>query len=554
MRKAFIAIAAFLVTATLMISFAWPPFYWAFIFIGPIVLLGIYDLYQPKHSIVRNYPVLGRLRYLAEDLRPKVYQYFVESDTNGKPFSRLNRSLIYQRAKRENDTIPFGTQLDVYETGYEWLSHSIAAISHNDLNEDPRVLVGGPECKQPYSASIYNISAMSFGSLSQNAILALNGGAKLGNFAHNTGEGGISDYHAGPGGDLIWQIGTGYFGCRHHDGSFNFEAFSEKAHAAQVKMIEIKLSQGAKPGHGGILPAKKVTPEIARIRLVKEGFDVISPPAHAAFKTPLELVDFVQKLRDLSGGKPIGFKLCIGRRSEFFAICKAMSETGIYVDFITVDGGEGGTGAAPQEFSNAVGMPLREGIAFVYDVLTGFDLKKHIKIIASGKVASGFDLVKNIALGADLCNSARGMMFALGCIQALECNSNTCPTGVATQDPSLMKGLVVEDKKVRVHNFHKYTIGSAVELLGAAGLHHPYQLTRAYINRRIAPNVMQSYMETFPYIPEGSLLKTPYPLRFELGMALSTSSSFNPTDYKVSLVDYTHANSFNDKLMPGGQS
>lgn len=551
MRKAFIAIAAFLVTATVMISLAWPPFYWAFIFIGPIVILGVYDLYQPKHSIVRNYPVVGRLRYFMEDLRPKVYQYFVESDTNGKPFSRLNRSLIYQRAKKENDTIPFGTQLDVYENGYEWLSHSIAAISHTELDEDPRVLVGGPGCKKPYSASIYNISAMSFGSLSQNAILALNGGAKLGNFAHNTGEGGISDYHANPGGDLIWQIGTGYFGCRHHDGSFNYDAFAERSQSEQVKMIEIKLSQGAKPGHGGILPAKKVTPEIARIRLVKEGFDVISPPAHAAFKTPLELVAFVQKLRELSGGKPVGIKLCIGRRSEFFAICKAMSETGTYVDFITVDGGEGGTGASPQEFSNAVGMPLREGVAFVYDVLSGFNLKQHIKIIASGKISSGFDLVKNIALGADLCNSARGMMFALGCIQALECNSNTCPTGVATQDASLMKGLVVEDKRVRVFNFHKLTVESAVELLGAAGLHHTYQLTRAYINRRIAPNVMQSYMESFPYIPEGSLLRTPYPLRFELGMALSTSASFTPTDYKVSIVDYAHANSFNDNLTAG---
>lgn len=554
MRKAFVAIAAFLVTATVMISLAWPPFYWAFIFIGPIVILGVYDLYQPKHSIVRNYPVVGRLRYFMEDLRPKVYQYFVESDTNGKPFSRLNRSLIYQRAKKENDTIPFGTQLDVYENGYEWLSHSIAAISHTELDEDPRVLVGGPACKKPYSASIYNISAMSFGSLSQNAILALNGGAKLGNFAHNTGEGGISDYHSNPGGDLIWQIGTGYFGCRHHDGSFNYEAFAERSQSEQVKMIEIKLSQGAKPGHGGILPAKKVTPEIARIRLVKEGFDVISPPAHAAFKTPLELVAFVQQLRELSGGKPVGIKLCIGRRSEFFAICKAMSETGIYVDFITVDGGEGGTGASPQEFSNAVGMPLREGVAFVYDVLSGFNLKQHIKIIASGKISSGFDLVKNIALGADLCNSARGMMFALGCIQALECNSNTCPTGVATQDASLMKGLVVEDKRVRVFNFHKLTVESAVELLGAAGLHHTYQLTRAYINRRIAPNVMQSYMESFPYIPEGSLLRTPYPLRFELGMALSTSASFTPTDYKVSIVDYAHANSFNDNLVGGTQS
>jgi glutamate synthase domain-containing protein 2 len=543
MRKAFVAIAAFLVAFTIVLGL-WHPFlWWMFIFTGPFVVLGIYDLYQPKHSIVRNFPVFGRLRYFMEDLRPKIYQYFVESDTNGKPFSRLNRSLIYQRAKKENDTIAFGTQLDVYENGYEWLSHSIAAISHHELDPNPRVMIGGPDCKQPYSASIFNISAMSFGSLSQNAILALNGGAKMGSFAHNTGEGGISDYHALPGGDLIWQIGTGYFGCRHHDGTFNYEAFAERSKAENVKMIEIKLSQGAKPGHGGILPAKKVTPEIARIRLVKEGYDVISAPAHSAFSTPLEMMDFVKKLRELSGSKPVGFKLCIGRKSEFFAICKAMVETGIYVDFITVDGGEGGTGAAPQEFSNAVGMPLREGVAFVYDILSGFGLKKHIKIIASGKIASGFDIVKNIALGADLCNSARGMMFALGCIQALECNSNTCPTGVATQDESLMKGLVVEDKTVRVFNFHRLTVQSAVELLGAAGLKHPHQLTRAYVNRRTSPNIMQSYMETFPYVPEGCLTQTPYPSQFELGMALSTSASFAPTDYKVSSVDYQTASS-----------
>jgi glutamate synthase domain-containing protein 2 len=545
MRKAFIALAAFLVTATFMISMAWPPFFWAYIFIGPFVLLGIYDLYQPKHSIVRNYPVFGRLRYFAEDLRPKVYQYFVESDTNGKPFSRLSRSLIYQRAKKETDTIPFGTQLDVYENGYEWLSHSIAAISHHELEPNPRVIIGGPDCKQPYAASIFNISAMSFGSLSENAIRSLNAGAFMGNFAHNTGEGGISDYHLAEKGDLVWQIGTGYFGCRHHDGTFNDEAFAERSKLEQVKMIDIKLSQGAKPGHGGILPAQKVTPEIARIRLVKEGYDVLSPPSHSAFSTPLEMMDFVKKLRTLSGGKPVGIKLCIGRKSEFFAICKAMVQTGIYVDYITVDGGEGGTGASPQEFSNAVGMPLREAVAFVYDVLTGFGLKKHIKIIASGKVVSGFDLIKNIALGADLCNSARGMMFAIGCIQALECNTNTCPTGVATQDPSLMKGLVVEDKKTRVFNYHRLTVASAIELLGAAGLRHPYQLTRAYINRRISPNVMQSYIETFPYIPEGSLLKTPYPSKYELGMALSTAKSFAPTDYKVSQIDYAHANSLN---------
>ncbi|MFF5380414.1 FMN-binding glutamate synthase family protein [Pedobacter suwonensis] len=553
MRKAFVAIAAFLIALTIMLGLYHPFLWWTFIFTGPFVLLGIYDLYQPKHSIVRNYPVFGRLRYFMEELRPKVYQYFVESDTNGTPYNRLNRSLIYQRAKTDNDTIPFGTQLNVYENGYEWLSHSIAAISHHELNLDPRVTVGGPDCKKPYSASIYNISAMSFGSLSQNAILALNGGAKLGNFAHNTGEGGISDYHRQPGGDLIWQIGTGYFGCRNADGTFNYDAYAERAQADQVKMIEIKLSQGAKPGHGGMLPAKKVTPEVARIRLVPEGKDVLSPPAHSAFNTPIGLLEFVKKLRDLSGGKPVGFKLCIGRKSEFYAICKAMIETGIYPDFITVDGGEGGTGAAPQEFSNSVGMPLREGVAFVYDVLNGFDLKKHIKIIASGKVATGFDLVKNIALGADMCNAARGMMFALGCIQALECNSNTCPTGVATQDPSLMKGLVVEDKTVRVKNFHNLTVASAVELLGAAGLRETHQLTRAYINRRVSPSVMQSYLETFPYIPAGSLLQTPYPTRYELGMALSTSKSFAPTDYKVSAVDYSHANPYGDTIHEDGR-
>ncbi len=546
MRKAFIAIAAFLVAFTVMLGLYQPFLWWTAIFTGPFVLLGIYDLYQPKHSIVRNYPVFGRLRYFMENMRPKVYQYFVESDTNGTPYNRLNRSLIYQRAKKELDTIPFGTQLNVYDNGYEWLSHSIMAISHHDLNLQPRITVGGPDCKQPYSASIYNISAMSFGSLSQNAVLALNGGAKLGGFAHNTGEGGISDYHRQMGGDLIWQIGTGYFGCRNVDGTFNGEAFAERSQDDQVKMVEIKISQGAKPGHGGMLPGKKVTPEVARIRLVPEGKDVLSPPSHSAFSTPLELMHFVKRLRELSGGKPVGIKLCIGRRSEFLAICKAMIETGIYVDFITVDGGEGGTGAAPQEFSNSVGMPLRDGIAFVYDSLVGFDLKKHIKIIASGKVSSGFDLVKNIALGADMCNAARGMMFALGCIQALECNSNTCPTGVATQDPSLMKGLVVEDKKVRVKNFHNLTVASAVELLGAAGLKEPSQLTRAYINRRVTQNVIQSYLETYPYIPAGSLLKTPYPSRFELGMALSTPESFLPTDYVVSQEDYQKANPFSN--------
>ncbi|HYK75929.1 MAG TPA: FMN-binding glutamate synthase family protein [Daejeonella sp.] len=528
MRKLFIAFSVFSIVSIVSLSLVGKPWLWALCILGPVVLLGVYDMFQPRHSIVRNFPVLGRLRFFMEELRPKIYQYFIESDTDGKPFSRLNRSLVYQRAKKVDDTMAFGTQLDVYQSGYEWLSHSIAAHHPKDLDQNPRVLVGGPDCLQPYSASIYNISAMSFGSLSMNAVLALNGGAQLGGFAHNTGEGGLSDHHLQPGGDLIWQIGTGYFSCRRPDGTFDPVAFAERAVLPQVKMVEIKLSQGAKPGHGGLLPAEKVTAEVARIRLVEMGKDVISPPSHSAFSTPLELVHFIQQLRRLSEGKPIGFKLCVGNKSEFIAICKAMKETGIYPDFITVDGGEGGTGASPQEFSDAVGMPLRDALAFVYDTLVGFDLKKHIKIIASGKIASGFDLVKHIALGADMCNVARGMMFALGCIQALECNKNTCPTGVATQDPHLVKGLVVEDKRVRVYNFHKNTVHSAIHLIGAAGLKKPAELHRALISRRIGPRMIQTYAETYPYIKAGSLTKAPYPQQFEMDMAISSAETFQP--------------------------
>ncbi|MES2277354.1 MAG: FMN-binding glutamate synthase family protein [Bacteroidota bacterium] len=537
MRKLFIISSIIIVAVLVAWSMIWKPALFSFVIIGPILLVGMYDLFQKKHSIVRNFPVFGHLRFVMEDLRPKIYQYFIESDTDGTPFNRQNRSVIYQRAKKVDDTRPFGTELNVYDSGYEWLNHSIAAIDHHQLNNDPRVKVGGPQCLQPYEASIYNISAMSFGSLSENAILALNGGAKLDNFAHNTGEGGLSDYHLQPGGDIIWQIGTGYFSCRNTDGTFNADAFAKRSVLPQVRMIEIKLSQGAKPGHGGILPAAKVTPEIARIRLVEMGHDVVSPPAHTAFSTPLQMMHFVQKLRDLSGGKPVGFKLCVGHKSEFLAICKAMIETGVYVDFITVDGGEGGTGAAPLEFSNSVGMPLREALAFVYDALTGFDLKKYIKVIASGKVATGFDLVKNFALGADMCNSARGMMFALGCIQALECNMNTCPTGVATQDKSLMKGLVVQDKKIRVANFHRETVSSAMQMIGASGLHKPCDLHRNFIYRRVSPNQIQTYAELFPYIPKGSLLQTPYPKAFEMDMTISCTETFVPDYSKVSMVE-----------------
>ncbi|MEO6151354.1 MAG: FMN-binding glutamate synthase family protein [Mucilaginibacter sp.] len=514
----------------------WQPALYLFVIVVPFFFVGVYDLIQTKSTIVRNFPVVGRLRFLMEQLRPKVYQYFIESETNGTPFNRQYRSVIYQRAKKVDDTRPFGTDLDVYQNGYEWLNHSISAIDHHHLNLSPRVTVGGPDCIQPYSASVYNISAMSFGSLSENAILALNSGAKIGNFAHNTGEGGLSDYHLQPGGDIIWQIGTGYFSCRNTDGTFNPEAFTKRATLPQVKMIEIKISQGAKPGHGGILPAAKVTPEIARIRLVEMGQDVISPPGHSAFTTPVEMVHFIKKLRELSGGKPVGFKLCIGHKSEFLAICKAMMKTQIFPDFITIDGGEGGTGAAPLEFSNSVGMPLREALAFAYDALTGFDIKKHIKIIASGKVATGFDLVKNFALGADMCNSARGMMFALGCIQALECNKNSCPTGVATQDKGLMRGLVVEDKKTRVANFHNLTVSSAIQMIGAAGLNHPDDIHRQFIYRRVSANQVQTYDELFPYIPQGSLLNTPYPVHFEKDMAISSEDTFVPDYSKVGHV------------------
>jgi glutamate synthase domain-containing protein 2 len=544
MKKLFITSFIVIFAALIGWTILWKPAAWSFVIMVPIYAIGFYDLAQKKHSIVRNYPVFGHLRFLMEDLRPKIYQYFIESDTNGTPFNRQNRSVIYQRAKKVDDTRPFGTELDVYENGYEWLNHSIAAIDHHQLDLSPRVKVGGPDCKQPYMASVYNISAMSFGSLSENAILALNGGAKLGNFAHNTGEGGLSDYHLKPGGDIIWQIGTGYFSCRHTDGTIDYDAFAQRAVLPQVKMIEIKLSQGAKPGHGGILPAAKVTPEIARIRLVEMGQDVVSPPYHTAFNNPIGLTQFIKKLRELSGGKPIGFKLCVGHKSEFLAICKAMVKTGIYPDFITVDGGEGGTGAAPLEFSNSVGMPLREALAFIYDALTGFDIKKYIKIIASGKVATGFDLVKNFALGADMCNSARGMMFALGCIQALECNMNTCPTGVATQDKSLMRGLVVDDKKVRVANFHNQTVSSAIQMIGAAGLVKPCDLHRMFIYRRINHSQIQTYGELFPYIPKGSLINTPYPSSFELDMAISNEGTFVPDYSNVTNIDYSNVSSY----------
>ncbi|WP_330443286.1 FMN-binding glutamate synthase family protein [Flavobacterium sp. C4GT6] len=472
----------------------------------PLIFMGLYDMYQSKKTIRRNFPLLGRLRYVLESIGPEMRQYFIETDLEGKPFNRLQRSLVYQRSKKELDTMPFGTQLNIYDIGYQWINHSIKAIPFNDINFKPRVIIGSSQCEQPYSASLYNISAMSYGSLSKNAILALNAGAKIGGFYHNTGEGGLSPYHLKEGGDLVWNIGTGYFSCRDHDGKFSYDEYAKRAVMDSVKMIEIKFSQGAKPGHGGILPKEKVTDEIAAIRIVKKGQDIVSPPYHSAFTNPLELMDFVKLLRKGSGGKPVGMKICIGNKSEFIAICKAMVETQTYLDFITVDGGEGGTGAAPQEYSDHVGMPLRDALAFVYDCLVGFGIKDEIKIICSGKIVSGFDIVKTLATGADLCNSARGMMFALGCIQALECHANTCPTGIATQDPTLVKGLVPQEKKIRVARFQEETVKSAMELMASAGLRHPDEVGRSAVSMRVDRIKIETFEETYPELNRGCLL------------------------------------------------
>ncbi len=490
---------------TISLSLIWPPINWLFVLIIPISFLGIFDVFQKKHSIRWIYPVIGRFRYMFEFVRPEIQQYFVESDIDGRPVSREFRSLIYQRAKGDRDTRPFGTIFDVNRDGYEWINHSLApkAVS----NPNPRVEFGGPDCSRPYLASPLNISAMSFGSLSKNAIMALNKGAKAGGFAHNTGEGGLSPYHLKYGGDIIWQIGTGYFGCRGADGNFDEDIFQRYACKDEVKMIEIKLSQGAKPGHGGILPAIKLTQEIAEIRHVPMGHDVISPAAHTAFSSPQGLLDFVARLRRLSGGKPVGFKLCIGQPKEFLGICKAMLESGITPDFITVDGGEGGTGAAPTEMTNSVGTPLRDALIFVNRALLGIGLRDKIRIIASGKIFSAFHLLRIIALGADSVNSARGMMFALGCIQSRACNTDNCPTGVATQNPARYKALDVEDKARRVANFQRETIHNLMELLAGAGLDNLQQLRPEHINRRVKGTEIKTYKQLYPHISNGCLLE-----------------------------------------------
>jgi len=475
------------------------------LFFAALSAVGVHDLLQTHHAILRNYPILGHMRFLLEFIRPEIRQYFMESESEAAPFSRAQRSLVYARAKGQSDKRPFGTQLDVDQAGFEWLTHSMAPTTIDSPHF--RLRVGNTACSQPYDISLFNVSAMSFGALSANAIMALNQGAKMGGFAHDTGEGSISRYHRIHGGDLIWEIGSGYFGCRDDQGKFSPERFVAQAREPQVRMIEIKLSQGAKPGHGGVLPAAKVTPEIAEARGVPLGADCVSPAAHSSFSTPTELLEFMQSLRELSQNKPVGFKLCIGHPWEWFGIAKAMLETRLLPDFIVIDGAEGGTGAAPLEFSDHMGMPLKEGLRLVHNTLVGIGMREHVKLGASGKIISSFDIARTLALGADWCNSARGFMFALGCIQAQTCHTGNCPTGVTTQDPQRQMALVVPSKAERVKQFHQNTLESFKELLQAAGLTSPDQLQAHHFSHRISHTETQTLAQMYPSLSQGALLK-----------------------------------------------
>ncbi|MDQ7956739.1 MAG: FMN-binding glutamate synthase family protein [Pseudomonadota bacterium] len=515
------------VAAALLMPHAWT----AWIATGLFAVLtatGVHDVRQQRHAILRNYPVIGHLRFLLEYIRPEMRQYFIESDTEASPFSRAQRSLVYQRAKGDPDNRPFGTQLNVSLAGYEWINHSMQPTQIG--SHDFRITIG-EGCAQPYSASVFNISAMSFGSLSANAIMALNLGAKLGHFAHDTGEGSISRHHRVHGGDLIWEIGSGYFGCRDERGRFSEERFIENARDPQVKMVEIKLSQGAKPGHGGVLPGPKVTPEIAAARGVPVGVDCISPSSHSAFTTPVEMMQFVARLRELSGGKPTGFKLCIGHPWEWFAIVKAMLATGITPDFIVVDGAEGGTGAAPVEFSDHVGAPLQDGLLLVHNTLIGTGLRGRIKLGCAGKVITAFDVARMMALGADWCNAARGFMMALGCIQAQTCHTGHCPTGVTTQDPKRQQALVVPNKADRVHNLHRSTLHALAELVQAAGLDHPQQITAHHIVRRISDTEVRQLSNLIMQVQPGALLGALDAQHnvFRMYWPIASADSFQPT-------------------------
>ncbi len=512
-RGTFFAASAFGLAAIVGVGWLWAPALALLLPWALFVARGLLDVSQRHHALLRNFPVIGHFRYLLESLRPELRQYFVEADSEANPFDREDRAVVYQRAKDAVDTLPFGTRDDLYAVGREWILHSL--YPRVVPQAERRFTIGGPDCAKPYAAALLNVSAMSYGSLSANAIRALNLGAKLGGFAHNTGEGGLSPYHLEGGGDLVWQLGTGYFGCRTAAGDFDPERFAERASHEAVKMIEVKLSQGAKPAHGGILPAEKVTPEIAEIRGVPLGRDVISPPMHRAFSGPRGLLEFVARLRALSGGKPVGFKLCVGHPVELLALVRAMLETGITPDFVTVDGAEGGTGAAPIEFSNSVGTPLDEGLTFVHAALRGAGLRDRVALVSAGKIATGFHLVRQLALGADACNAARAMMFALGCIQALKCNTNRCPVGVATQDPALAAGLDPALKAARVASFQAKTVESAMELVGAAGLDSPRALRPSHIVRRTSRTEVAHLGEVFPALPVGAFLEGAAPPRLQ---------------------------------------
>ncbi|MGN6285146.1 MAG: FMN-binding glutamate synthase family protein [Afipia sp.] len=517
------------ITALLVTIGAFEPRLFKFLWIpimifGGLMVLGVSDLLQKSHAVLRNYPISAHIRFLLEEIRPEMRQYFFESEKDGKPFSRDTRAVVYQRAKMVLDKRPFGTQEEIYGDGFEWMHHSMAPKPRAD--EHFRIVIGGPDCAKPYSASVFNISAMSFGALSPNAVRALNAGAKKGNFAHDTGEGGVSPYHREHGGDLIWEIGSGYFGCRNRDGTFNPDEFARVASDDQIKMVELKVSQGAKPGHGGVLPAAKVSEEISKIRGVAMDEDCISPAYHRAFSTPIEMMQFIGEMRRLSGGKPAGFKLCIGHRWEFLAICKAMVETGIYPDFIVVDGKEGGTGAAPAEFMDHLGMPMREGVNFVHNALIGINARDRIRIGASGKIATAFDLARAMALGADWCNSARGFMFALGCIQSLSCHTDRCPTGVTSQDPTRFRALVVPDKTTRVYNYHRATLHALAELIAAAGLEHPQDIRPIHFSHRISGTEVLSFARLYPQLQPGELLKGTDNPRFRDTWDLAQTGSF----------------------------
>jgi len=510
MRHVFYVTTIIAYAAIYILHFVWPPaihFLWVVV---PLTLVGIYDIFS-SHNVLRNYPVIGHLRYMMEFIRPEIRQYFIASDFDGRPFNREQRTLVYKRAKQVSDVEPFGTRHDVNKAHYLSAAHTIRP-KHVDRNEG-RIMLGGPHCERPYHASRLNISAMSFGALSPNAIRALNLGAKAGNFFHNTGEGGLSPYHL-QGGDVCFQIGTGYFGCRTPDGKFDPEQFAKKANREEVKMIEIKISQGAKPSHGGICPGAKVNEEISKARGVPVGQDCISPPAHTAFETPLDLMDFITQLRKLSGGKPVGFKLCIGEKREFLAICKAMLERDVTPDFITVDGAEGGTGAAPAEFANRLGTPIDEAIYFVHQSLKGINKREHIRLISSGKIVSGFDMVHKFALGADMCNMARPFMFAIGCIQALRCHTNKCPTGVTTQDPTRYKALVYQEKWRHVKNYHETTVNSMLDLVGAMGLTTPSDLTTFHLIHRTSGMTCERLSNIHEELKPGALLGTTIPAKF----------------------------------------